>query len=142
MPKKSPDRHVFALSSPAEALLVAGTTAVLARLFAALEGVQRLVENIMIDRVAAAMGRRLCEVPVGFKWFVPGLLDGSFGFGGEESAGAAYLRTDGTVWTTDKDGFIMQHSAAAVEALAEQGRVLDGLIEELRLGDTGQALPA
>ena len=58
----------------------------------------------MIDRVAAHLGRKLAEVPVGFKWFVDGLLDGSFGFGGEESAGASFLRTDGTVWTTDKDG--------------------------------------
>ena len=58
----------------------------------------------MIDRVAAQLGRRLVEVPVGFKWFVDGLLDGSLGFGGEESAGASFLRRDGTVWTTDKDG--------------------------------------
>ena len=61
----------------------------------------------MIDRVAADLGRRLVEVPVGFKWFVPGLLDGSFGFGGEESAGASFLRKDGTVWTTDKDGILL-----------------------------------
>jgi phosphoglucomutase len=66
-----------------------------------------LVSTSMIDRVAAALGRRLCEVPVGFKWFVDGLLDGSYGFGGEESAGASFLRRDGTVWTTDKDGIIM-----------------------------------
>jgi len=66
-----------------------------------------LVSTSMIDRVAADLGRRLCEVPVGFKWFVDGLLDGSFGFGGEESAGASFLRRDGTVWTTDKDGIIM-----------------------------------
>jgi phosphoglucomutase len=79
-----------------------------------------LVSSAMIDRVAAALGRRLCEVPVGFKWFVPGLLDGSFGFGGEESAGASYLRTDGTVWTTDKDGFIMDLLAA--EIMAKTGR--------------------
>ena len=58
----------------------------------------------MIDRVAASLGRTLLEVPVGFKWFVPGLLDGSVGFGGEESAGASFLRRDGSVWTTDKDG--------------------------------------
>lgn len=75
-----------------------------------------LVSSAMIDRVATALGRRLCEVPVGFKWFVPGLLDGSFGFGGEESAGASYLRTDGTVWTTDKDGFIMDLLAAEITA--------------------------
>src|SRR5690606_5016017 len=65
-----------------------------------------LVSSALIDRVAAAHGRRLLEVPVGFKWFVPGLLDGSVGFGGEESAGASFLRHDGTVWTTDKDGII------------------------------------
>jgi phosphoglucomutase len=75
-----------------------------------------VVSSAMIDRVAAGLGRRLCEVPVGFKWFVPGLLDGSFGFGGEESAGASYLRYDGTVWTTDKDGIIMDLLAAEITA--------------------------
>ena len=60
----------------------------------------------MIDRVAAKLGRKLYEVPVGFKWFVDGLLDGSLGFAGEESAGASFLRRDGSVWTTDKDGII------------------------------------
>ena len=60
----------------------------------------------MIDRVASKLGRALYEVPVGFKWFVDGLLDGSLGFGGEESAGASFLRIDGSVWTTDKDGII------------------------------------
>jgi phosphoglucomutase len=75
-----------------------------------------VVSSAMIDRVAASLGRRLCEVPVGFKWFVPGLLDGSFGFGGEESAGASYLRTDGTVWTTDKDGIIMDLLACEITA--------------------------
>ena len=79
-----------------------------------------LVSSSMIDRVAAHLGRRLCEVPVGFKWFVDGLLDGSFGFGGEESAGASFLRRDGTVWTTDKDGFILD--LIAVEILAVTGR--------------------
>ena len=79
-----------------------------------------LVSSSMIDRVAAHLGRKLCEVPVGFKWFVDGLLDGSFGFGGEESAGAAFLRLDGTVWTTDKDGFILDLLAA--EILAVSGR--------------------
>jgi phosphoglucomutase len=74
----------------------------------------------MIDRVAGHLGRRLCEVPVGFKWFVDGLLDGSFGFGGEESAGASFLRQDGTTWTTDKDGFILDLLAA--EILATTGR--------------------
>ncbi|MHB2020641.1 MAG: phosphoglucomutase (alpha-D-glucose-1,6-bisphosphate-dependent) [Candidatus Xenobia bacterium] len=75
-----------------------------------------LVSSGMIDRVASHLGRRLCEVPVGFKWFVDGLLDGSFGFGGEESAGASFLRLDGTVWTTDKDGIIMDLLAAEITA--------------------------
>lgn len=79
-----------------------------------------LVSSSMIDRVARQIGRTLCEVPVGFKWFVDGLLDGSFGFGGEESAGASFLRQDGTVWTTDKDGIIMDLLAA--EILAVTGR--------------------
>jgi phosphoglucomutase len=79
-----------------------------------------LVSSSMIDRVAAHLGQRLCEVPVGFKWFVAGLLDGSFGFGGEESAGASFLRQDGTVWTTDKDGIILDLLAA--EVLATTGR--------------------
>jgi phosphoglucomutase len=70
----------------------------------------------MIDRVTAAIGRQLREVPVGFKWFVDGLLDGSFGFGGEESAGASFLRQQGTVWTTDKDGFILDLLAAEITA--------------------------
>jgi len=75
-----------------------------------------VVSSSVIDRVAAQIGRKLCEVPVGFKWFVDGLLDGSFGFGGEESAGAAFLRKDGTVWTTDKDGLIMDLLAAEITA--------------------------
>lgn len=79
-----------------------------------------LVSSSMIDRVARHLGRKLCEVPVGFKYFVDGLLDGSFGFGGEESAGASFLRHDGTVWTTDKDGFILDLLAA--EILAVTGR--------------------
>jgi phosphoglucomutase len=70
----------------------------------------------MIDRVVSDLGRRLCEVPVGFKWFVPGLLDGSCCFGGEESAGASFLRHDGSVWTTDKDGLIMNLLAAEITA--------------------------
>jgi phosphoglucomutase len=74
----------------------------------------------MIDRVAAHLGRRLVEVPVGFKWFVDGLLDGSLGFGGEESAGASFLRRDGQVWTTDKDGIIM--GLVAVEMMARTGK--------------------
>lgn len=60
----------------------------------------------MIDRVVAGIGRKLIEVPVGFKWFVDGLIEGGIGFGGEESAGASFLRRDGSVWTTDKDGII------------------------------------
>jgi phosphoglucomutase len=75
-----------------------------------------LVSSSLIDRVAAHLNRDLCEVPVGFKWFVDGLLDGSTGFGGEESAGAAFLRLDGTVWTTDKDGIIMDLLAAEITA--------------------------
>jgi phosphoglucomutase len=79
-----------------------------------------LVSSSMIDRVAAHLGRTLCEVPVGFKYFVDGLLDGSLGFGGEESAGASFLRHDGTVWTTDKDGILLDLLAA--EILARTGR--------------------
>ena len=75
-----------------------------------------LVSSSMIDRVAAHLGRKLCEVPVGFKWFVDGLVDGSYGFGGEESAGATFLRLDGTVWTTDKDGIILNLLAAEITA--------------------------
>jgi phosphoglucomutase len=75
-----------------------------------------LVSSAMIDRVAGHLGRRLAEVPVGFKWFVDGLVDGSYGFGGEESAGASFLRRDGTVWTTDKDGIIMDLLAAEITA--------------------------
>ncbi|WP_406314152.1 phosphoglucomutase (alpha-D-glucose-1,6-bisphosphate-dependent) [Streptosporangium sp. NBC_01639] len=79
-----------------------------------------LVSSGMIDRVAADLGRRLMEVPVGFKWFVSGLLDGSLGFGGEESAGASFLRRDGSVWTTDKDGIIL--ALLASEIIATTGR--------------------
>ena len=76
-----------------------------------------LVSSSMIDRVAASLGKRLVEVPVGFKWFVDGLLDGSLGFGGEESAGASFLREDGNVWTTDKDGIILGLLAAEITAV-------------------------
>ncbi|MGA3489197.1 phosphoglucomutase (alpha-D-glucose-1,6-bisphosphate-dependent) [Micromonosporaceae bacterium DT55] len=79
-----------------------------------------LVSSAMIDLVAADLGRRLIEVPVGFKWFVPGLLDGSVGFGGEESAGASFLRTDGSTWTTDKDGILL--CLLAAEIIARTGR--------------------
>ncbi|TFV51821.1 phosphoglucomutase (alpha-D-glucose-1,6-bisphosphate-dependent) [Blastococcus sp. TF02A-35] len=76
-----------------------------------------LVSSSLIDRVVAGMGRRLVEVPVGFKWFVPGLLDGSVGFGGEESAGASFLRRDGSVWTTDKDGILLALLASEIQAV-------------------------
>jgi phosphoglucomutase len=76
-----------------------------------------LVSSSMIDRVAKQINRRLAEVPVGFKWFVDGLVDGSYGFGGEESAGASFLRQDGTVWTTDKDGIILDLLAAEITAV-------------------------
>jgi phosphoglucomutase len=76
-----------------------------------------LVSSTMIDRVAASLGRRLWEVPVGFKWFVPGLIDGSVGFGGEESAGASFLELDGSTWTTDKDGILLALLAAEIRAV-------------------------
>jgi phosphoglucomutase len=79
-----------------------------------------LVSSSMIDRVAAALGKPMVEVPVGFKWFVPGLIDGSFGFGGEESAGASFLRTDGSTWTTDKDGILL--ALLASEIIATTGK--------------------
>jgi phosphoglucomutase len=79
-----------------------------------------LVSSSMIDRVAAAAGRTLTEVPVGFKWFVPGLLNGSIAFGGEESAGASFLRFDGSVWTTDKDGIILALLASEILATTEK----------------------
>jgi phosphoglucomutase len=77
-----------------------------------------LVSSAMIDRVAHDLRRRLAEVPVGFKWFVDGLIDGSYGFGGEESAGASFLRKDGSVWTTDKDGILLNLLAAEITATA------------------------
>jgi len=88
-----------------------------------------LVSSSLIDRVAAGMGRKLIEVPVGFKYFVPGLLDGSVGFGGEESAGASFLRKDGTVWSTDKDGIIL--CLLASEILAVTGKTPSQLHREL-----------
>jgi phosphoglucomutase len=98
-----------------------------------------LVSSSMIDRVAADLGRTLLEVPVGFKWFVPGLLDGSVGFGGEESAGASFLRFDGTVWTTDKDGMIL--ALLASEILAKTGKTPSQHYAELveRHGDPAYA---
>jgi len=88
-----------------------------------------LVSSSMIDRVVAGLGRRLLEVPVGFKYFVPGLLDGSVGFGGEESAGAAFLRHDGSVWTTDKDG--LQLALLAAEIQAKTGKSASQLYADL-----------
>ena len=79
-----------------------------------------LVSSMIIDKVAESLGRRLWEVPVGFKWFVPGLVDGTLGFGGEESAGASFLRRGGGVWTTDKDGILL--ALLASEILARTGR--------------------
>jgi phosphoglucomutase len=94
-----------------------------------------LVSSSMIDRVAADLGRRLDEVPVGFKWFVDGLLDGTLGFGGEESAGASFLRRDGTVWTTDKDGIVC--CLLAAEMTARRGADPGAQYRELteRFGD-------
>jgi phosphoglucomutase len=94
-----------------------------------------LVSSSIIDRVAADLGRRLYEVPVGFKWFVSGLLDGSLGFGGEESAGASFLRRDGTAWSTDKDGLIPCLLAAEMKARTgeDPGEVYAGLAS--RFGD-------
>lgn len=88
-----------------------------------------LVSSSLIDRVVASLGRELYEVPVGFKWFVPGLIDSSVGFGGEESAGASFLRHDGSVWTTDKDGIIL--ALLASEILAVTGRSPSTLHAEL-----------
>jgi phosphoglucomutase len=90
-----------------------------------------LVSSGIIDRVAAGLDRRLIEVPVGFKWFVDGLLDGSLGFGGEESAGATFLRLDGSAWTTDKDGLVLCLLAAEMTARggADPGEVYRGLAE-------------
>jgi phosphoglucomutase len=95
-----------------------------------------MVSSSVIDRVADDCGRRLLEVPVGFKWFVPGLLDGSVGFGGEESAGASFLRRDGSVWTTDKDGIILDLLAA--EILAVTGSTPSEVYRSLtaRLGES------
>ncbi|TFG81938.1 MAG: alpha-D-glucose phosphate-specific phosphoglucomutase [Chromatiales bacterium] len=88
-----------------------------------------LVSSQMIDRVAATLGRKLYEVPVGFKWFVDGLLDGSLGFGGEESAGASFLRLDGSVWTTDKDGIVP--ALLSAEITARMGRDPGEIYREL-----------
>ncbi|MFF1571428.1 phosphoglucomutase (alpha-D-glucose-1,6-bisphosphate-dependent) [Leifsonia sp. NPDC058292] len=94
-----------------------------------------LVSSSIIDRVAESLGRRLWEVPVGFKWFVPGLIDGSVGFGGEESAGASFLRFDGSVWTTDKDGILLALLASEIRAVT--GKTPSQLYAELteKFGD-------
>ena len=91
-----------------------------------------LVSSAMIDRVAKGLGRELCEVPVGFKWFVDGLADGSMAFGGEESAGASFLRRNGTTWCTDKDGFILALLAAEITAVTgrDPGEHYQDLVEE------------
>jgi phosphoglucomutase len=98
-----------------------------------------LVSSSMIDRVAEGLDRELLEVPVGFKWFVPGLLDGSVAFGGEESAGASFLQRDGSVWTTDKDGIIL--ALLASEIIAVTGHSPSGLYQDLtsRYGDPAYA---
>jgi phosphoglucomutase len=98
-----------------------------------------LVSSSLIDRVVGGLGRRLVEVPVGFKWFVPGLLDGSVGFGGEESAGASFLRRDGSVWTTDKDGILLALLAGEIQAVT--GRSPSELHAELtaRYGESAYA---
>jgi phosphoglucomutase len=92
-----------------------------------------IVSSGIIDRVAAKLGRKLVEVPVGFKWFVDGLVDGSLGFGGEESAGASFLRQDGSVWTTDKDGLILGLLAAEMTAKTKRdpGEIYGRLTSEL-----------
>jgi phosphoglucomutase len=98
-----------------------------------------LVSSSMIDRVAGSLGRRLLEVPVGFKWFVPGLLDGSVAFGGEESAGASFLQRDGSVWTTDKDGIILALLASEITAVTGKSpsELYRGLTD--RFGDPAYA---
>jgi phosphoglucomutase len=98
-----------------------------------------LVSSSLVDRVVAGLGRRLVEVPVGFKWFVPGLLDGTVGFGGEESAGASFLRRDGGVWTTDKDGLLLALLASEIQAVT--GRSPSQLHAELtgRYGESAYA---
>jgi phosphoglucomutase len=98
-----------------------------------------LVSSSMIDLVAASLGRRLWEVPVGFKWFVPGLIDGSVAFGGEESAGASFLRKNGTAWTTDKDGILLALLASEIQAVT--GKSPSQLYAELveQFGDPAYA---
>src|SRR5205085_4561009 len=92
-----------------------------------------IVSSAIIDRVTAKLGRQLVETPVGFKWFVDGLIGGSFGFAGEESAGASFLRRDGSVWTTDKDGIILGLLAAEMAARTRRdpSQLFDQLTAEL-----------
>lgn len=90
-----------------------------------------LVSSAMIDKVVADLGRELCEVPVGFKWFVDGLYSGRFGFGGEESAGASFLRQDGTPWSTDKDGIILCLLAAEITAVT--GKIRNSIMMNWQL---------
>ena len=92
-----------------------------------------IVSSSIIDRVATKLGRKLVEVPVGFKWFVSGLIDGSLGFGGEESAGASFLRRDGSVWTTDKDGLIPSLLSAEITARSgkDPGEIYQDLTRDL-----------
>ena len=92
-----------------------------------------VVSSQMIDRITAKLGRNLYEVPVGFKWFVDGLLDGSLGFGGEESAGASFIRRDGSVWTTDKDGLVPALLAGEITARMgrDPGEIYRDLVREL-----------
>lgn len=98
-----------------------------------------LVSSSIIDKVAEKIGRRLCEVPVGFKWFVPGLLSGEIGFGGEESAGASFLRKNGNTWTTDKDGFILNLLAAEILAVTGKDPGLHYADLEAELGGSWYA---
>jgi phosphoglucomutase len=98
-----------------------------------------LVSSSMIDRVAESLGRKLVEVPVGFKWFVPGLLDGSIAFGGEESAGASFLRRDGRVWTTDKDGILLALLASEIQAVTGESPSLRYATLVERFGDPAYA---
>ena len=98
-----------------------------------------LVSSSIIDKVADKIGRRLCEVPVGFKWFVPGLLSGEIGFGGEESAGASFLRKNGNTWTTDKDGFILNLLAAEILAVTGKDPGLHYADLEAELGGSWYA---
>lgn len=95
-----------------------------------------LVSSSMIDKVVSGLERKLYEVPVGFKWFVDGMIKGTVGFGGEESAGASFLRKDGTVWTTDKDGFCM--TLLSAEILAKTGKTPDEIYRDTLVAEYGE----